>query len=127
DVAADAFHVDLVAVEVELQVATDAADVGLARRADRNDVAAHALDVERAACHPLHVDVHRDTVDLQRRQLRHVQDQRGGLGAVAAVRVADLDLQAPLVAFDLQALHAVAEAAGDPDFGLVPGAHLDAS
>src|SRR5690606_23037671 len=85
DVAADAFHVDLVAVEVELQVAADAADVGLVRRADRNDVAAHALDVEGAAGDALHVDVHRDTVDLERRHLRHVQDQRGGLGAVAAV------------------------------------------
>src|SRR5690606_35292378 len=127
DVAAHAFQVDLVAVEVEPQVAADAADVGLARRAHGHDVAAHALDVERTAGDALHVDFDRDTVDLQRRHLRHVQDQRGRLGAVAAARVAHLDLQAVAVAFDLQPLDAVAQAAGDPDLGLVPGAHLDAA
>src|SRR5690606_35132916 len=126
DVAADAFDVDLVAVEVELQIAADAADVRLARRADGHDVAAHAFDVERTAGDALHVDVDGDPVDLQLRHLRYVQDQRCRLGTAAVARMAHLDFQAAAIAFDLQALDAITEAAGDPDFGFVPGAYLDA-
>src|SRR5690606_25559270 len=117
DVPADAFEFELVAVEVQAQVAADALDTRFARRAHGDDVAAHALDVERTAGHALHVDVHRHAVDLQFRQLRHVEDQGGGSAAAAVARIAHLDLQAAAVALDLQALDAVAQAAGDADFG----------
>src|SRR5690606_23763176 len=93
DVAADAFDVDRTAVEVEPQVAADAADVGVARRTDGGDVAADALDVEQVAGEALDVDDYRHAVGLDAGLLRHIQHQRGGLGVAAVPRVAHLHFE----------------------------------
>src|SRR5690606_7725724 len=78
--AAHAFHVHRAAVEVEADVATDAADIGLARRADRDDVAADAFDGERVAGHAVDLDGHGHAIDLDAGLLRHVEHQRGRFG-----------------------------------------------
>src|SRR5690606_1487001 len=58
--AADAFDADVVAVEGQPGVPADAFDVGLAWRADRDHVAAHAVDFQLVAGHALDVDAGRD-------------------------------------------------------------------
>src|SRR5690606_23272088 len=130
--AADRFGLGAGGVQGQVEVAADAADAGLARRGGDGDVAADALDVQLAGGDAVDVDVGRDRFDVQVRAQRHLQDQRGRSGAIAAPpahapRVLDPHFEVLAVAVDHQLLDAVAERAGDAHLVAVPGAHFDAA
>src|SRR5690606_13764603 len=112
DPAADAFHVDVAAVEVEPLVAADAFDAGLARRAHGDHGAADAVDLEFVAGHALHVDAGGHRVDVQAGLARDFQHQRGRLGIAAVARIAHAHRELAAAVVDLQALDTLAEAAG---------------
>src|SRR3546814_3513762 len=115
-------------VQGQLQVAADAFDVGLARRAGDGDVAADAVDLQAAAGGTDHADLHGDAVDVEAGQRRHVAHQVGRLAAVVAdARVADDDLEHVAVAADVEGVDAAPEGAADVHFWLVPDAQLDAA
>ncbi|MBW8809856.1 MAG: hypothetical protein JF591_13710 [Lysobacter sp.] len=114
--------------------AADAVDLGLARRAGDDDIAADAVDAQLARGHAADVDIGRDRVDLQLHPQRHGHAQFGRFAlvaageqahAAAAIGVTHLDRQVLAVAFDLELFHAFAERAFDLDLGPVPGADLD--
>src|SRR3546814_1751952 len=65
DAAADGLRFDVGGVQGQLQVAADAFDVGLARRAGDGDVAADAVDLQAAAGGADHADLHGDAVDVR--------------------------------------------------------------
>src|SRR3546814_5866291 len=101
-------------VQGQLQVAADAFDVGLARRAGDGDVAADAVDLQAAAGGADHADLHGDAVDVEAGQRRHVDHQiRWFAAVVAAARVADDDLELVAVAADVEGIDAASEAAAD--------------
>ena len=135
EVAADRFGADAVAVEGEHQVAADAVDARFGRRTGDGDVAADAVDRQFARRDAFDVDVGRHHVDVEVRAHRHRQAQVGRFALVAAaehahaaaVGVLHAHRQVLAVAFDLELLHALAEAAFDLHFGPVPGAHVDAA
>src|SRR5690606_36693837 len=132
DVAADRLGLGVGRVQGQVEVAADAAHVGLAGRGGDGDVAADAFDVQVARGHAVDVDVGRNRFDVQVGAQRHLQDQRGRPGAVAAPaahpsRIFNADFQVLAVAVDHQLLDAVADGAGDAHLVAVPGAHFDAA
>src|SRR3546814_5582141 len=114
DAAADGLRFDVGGVQGQLQVAADAFDVGLARRAGDGDVAADAVDLQAAAGGTDHADLHGDAVDLEAGQRRHVDHQVGRLAAVVAdARVADDELELVAVPADVEGVDSALEAAAD--------------
>ena len=133
DVAGYRFQMRAIGRTGEVDGAADAAEFDFLRGAVQAQLAADAVDFERAPRDAGQVHVGADHLDLQLRRFWYLDvEQRIAHARVRAptepallVRRLHLDRQVVRAAFDDETLRAGAEGAADRDLGLVPGADRD--